>query len=161
MKLKSTLLVIIGLLLISSHTGQAQVKNLSELTVKEIMSKDYIGHSPERTQWSADSKRIFFNWNPENKKSASPYQLNINQLMPEPVERSEMQKALPVRKNLNQDKSKELISRGGDLTIVNVKKGDTLTVYSTTQRISSAQFTLSGRKVTFLIDRTVNQFSGE
>lgn len=160
MKLKTILSLSIALLIFALQPGQSQVENLSSLTIKEIMSKDYIGHSPDRVQWSADSKRIFFNWNPDGKKSSS-YQLDIKTLTPEPVDRSDMQDALPVRKNLNKDESIELISRGGDLTIVNVKKKDTLTVFSTTKRISSASFTPSGKKVTFMIDRDLYWWDNE
>ena len=153
MKLKLSFLIVTGLLTLCFQPANAQEENLSKLTIKEIMAEDYIGQSPSRIQWAADSKRIFFNWNPENKPSPSSYQVDIKTREARPIDRSEMQEELPVNKNLNKDKSLELLSRGGDLSIVDVKKGDTITVFSTTKRISSAKFTQSGRKITFMIDR--------
>ena len=83
MKLKATLTFCITLLIFALQPAQSQIENLSPLSIKEIMAKDFIGHSPERLQWSADSKKIFFNWNPENKKSSSTYQLDVKDLKPE------------------------------------------------------------------------------
>ncbi len=161
MKFKAIPLISIGLIIICFQPAHAQVENLSELSIQEIMAKDYVGISPQRIQWASDSKRIFFNWNPENKSKTSAYQLDIKTNDPVPVDPSEMQEALPARKNLNRKESLELITRGGDLSIVNVKKGDTLTVFSTTKRISSANFTLSGKKVSFIIDQDLYWWDSE
>ncbi len=161
MKLKPILFTSIWLLIIGFQSTNGQIENLSQLSIQEIMSKDYLGQSPQRIQWAADSKRVFLNWNPDNKTMASPYQVDIKTLEPIPIDRSEMQEALPIRKNLNRDESLELLTMGGDLSVVHVKKGDTLTVFSTTKRISSANFTLSGKKINFIIDSDLYWWDSE
>jgi len=159
--LKTSLVAVISLLIICFQPLSGQVENKSNLGIKEIMEEDFIGQSPQAVQWAADSKSVFFSWNPENKRMASSYRLDVKSLTPLEVDRDEMQKALPVRKNLNRDESMELIVSGGDLSIVNIKDKDTLTVFSTADRISSAEFTLSGKKVTFMIERNLYWWDSE
>ncbi len=161
MKTKTILLTIIGLLIICFQPVHSQVANLSELTIKEIMSKNFVGQSPQRIQWAADSKSVFFNWNADVKSSPETYQVDIKGLEPSTIDRSEMQEALPLKKNLNRDESLELITRGGDLSIVKVKKADTLTVFSTTKRISSANFTNSGKKISFMLEQDLFWWDSE
>ncbi len=49
------------------------------LELKKIMSGyDWIGHSPDKIRWSADSKHVFFDWNPENKAHTDLYRYDIS-----------------------------------------------------------------------------------
>ena len=153
MKTKTAFSFLTLLIFLSIQAGHSQVENLSSLSIKEIMEDDFIGNSPGRIQWSSDSKTVFFDWDPENKGSSSPYRLDLNTLKPEQADRQEMQEALPERKTLNRDESLELIARGGEISIVKTRDQDTLTAISMANRISSASFSHSGKKVSFLIDR--------
>ena len=38
----------------------------------------WMGTSPDDYRWSADSKTVFFSWNPENKNKAQPYKVKIS-----------------------------------------------------------------------------------
>lgn len=45
-----------------------------EIKLEEIMKgNEFIGHQPQNHQWSWDNKRIYFDWNPENKQGNATY----------------------------------------------------------------------------------------
>ena len=63
------------LLLISLATVAQQ--KLAPLTIEKIMSDPkWIGSSPSNPYWSADSKFLLFNWNPDKAPSDSLYYIS-------------------------------------------------------------------------------------
>ena len=53
--------IIMGLLL---TTAAAQAQEVTPLTVEKIMKdQKWLGTSPSNFRWSADSKKIYFDWN--------------------------------------------------------------------------------------------------
>jgi Tol biopolymer transport system component/pimeloyl-ACP methyl ester carboxylesterase len=146
--------IIVSLLIINglSVSGYSQTGNRSTLTIKEFMALNYEGQSPSGFQWSPDSKFVYFQWNPDKKTSESGYRINPENPVPEKVSREEMQKIRPVNKEFNQDKSLELITKDGDIYLVNCKKKDTVLVFSTSMPVSEIFFTHSGKKLVLNIN---------
>jgi dipeptidyl aminopeptidase/acylaminoacyl peptidase len=52
--------------------------NVSSLKLEEIMKgNEFIGYQPENIRWSADGKKIYFDWNPTNEPGNSVYELTL------------------------------------------------------------------------------------
>jgi dipeptidyl aminopeptidase/acylaminoacyl peptidase len=67
-------LVVFFCLLISAASAQL----LAPLTVEKIMrDQKWMGVSPSGFHWSADSKTLYFNWNPERKERRALYQVSV------------------------------------------------------------------------------------
>ena len=51
----------------------------AQLTVEKIMQDPkWMGSSPSGVFWSADSKSVYFNWNPTGAAADSSYQFSLN-----------------------------------------------------------------------------------
>ncbi|MFO0495848.1 MAG: prolyl oligopeptidase family serine peptidase [Flavobacteriia bacterium] len=54
------------------------IPNNSALSLREIMKgNEFIGYQPENIRWSADGKKIYFDWNPTNELGNSVYELTL------------------------------------------------------------------------------------
>ena len=74
-------LMLSGLLLLAGAGAGAQ-----ELTVQKIMQDPkWIGSSPDGVFWSADSKRVYFTWNPNGAPDDSLYGASVGAPHPEKV----------------------------------------------------------------------------
>ncbi len=74
MRVQSTVLILICCLMEVPVFSQT-----SDLKIDEIMKGyEWIGHSPHTPYWSADSKVIYFQWNPSNNLSDSLYQFELD-----------------------------------------------------------------------------------
>ena len=72
---KLTLLLLLAITLTSNAQ---EIKNDSELELREIMKgDDFIGHQPSYIRWCQNGEHILFNWNPENKPGNSEYIYNL------------------------------------------------------------------------------------
>src|SRR4051812_44138346 len=59
--------------------GQQTSQNNQQLSVEKIMrDQRWIGVSPSNYRWSGDSKSVYFDWNPENKRQSSTYQVGVS-----------------------------------------------------------------------------------
>lgn len=69
-------------LLFTGNIAPAQ-SSLGKLTVEKIMrDPKWIGTSPSGLSWSADSKYLFFNWNPVNAPADSMYYITTGNKVP-------------------------------------------------------------------------------
>ena len=71
--------LLVSVCLLLSFTGFSQVENQSALSVDQIMQgEDFVGYLPTRVNWSDDSQRIYFSWNPDGDTLRSTYQVDIS-----------------------------------------------------------------------------------
>jgi len=145
MKTRDLLLLMLGAFML--YPGQAQVENRSTLTIKQIMSNNFTGQSPAQIQWAPDSRYLYFQWSPSGKPDDSVYRVDPANPVLSRVPRSAMGQLRPVVKQLNADKSMELLSKEGDYYLINIKKKDTSLIFSMAKAISSAEFTHSGKRI--------------
>ncbi|MFH0761970.1 MAG: prolyl oligopeptidase family serine peptidase [Bacteroidota bacterium] len=162
MKNRTILTVLVALT--GSLIASAQVENRSVLQIKDFMATNYAGQSPSQFMWSPDSKSLYFQWNQGDKPSDSAYCVDpVNPVLTK-VHRSVLQKLREDPKNQNQDKSLEVLEKEGDYYLINLKKKDTSLIYSTSQTISSVNFTHSGKKLVLTIDNNLfllDPFTGQ
>ena len=89
--MKKTLIL---LLLVSCSYCFGQ--KLDKLTVEKIMrDPKWMGISPSNISWSIDSKKVYFNWNPENADREALYGINPADPKPEKVGLDERKAMLP------------------------------------------------------------------
>src|SRR5690606_7565856 len=61
----------------------ALAQRFDTLSVEKIMQDPkWMGVSPDRPQWSENSKTLFFTWNPELKERAESYEIQLSRHQP-------------------------------------------------------------------------------
>ncbi len=112
------------------------------LTVEKIMrDPKWIGTSPSGVSWSADSKTIYFSWNPENKTSDSVYSFSLGGSAPQKANYLETQKVNAINNCVyNNSYTQMVYTYRGDLYWVDVKGGKTTRITQTEESESNPRF---------------------
>jgi len=125
-------------------SGAVQAQQLAPLTVEKIMrDPKWMGVSPSNYRWSADSKTVFFSWNPEKKDRDQPYMVSVVNFKPEPADEKSMEKALGNAYTYNKDKTLALYEKGGDIYFYQVKNKAEIRLTNTLERESGARFLIN------------------
>ncbi|MEO8794139.1 MAG: prolyl oligopeptidase family serine peptidase [Daejeonella sp.] len=141
----------------------ASVYNLSAqqkptLTVEKIMrDPKWMGVSPSNIDWSTDSKHIYFDWNPASKDRDERFMISTHNLVPQKVTDAERQRLNRRQVNYNENKTKIIFERNGDLVFQDLKSGKETLLTQTVERESNPTFSLKGDRVFF--QRGDNLFS--
>ncbi|HNT50243.1 MAG TPA: S9 family peptidase, partial [Cyclobacteriaceae bacterium] len=127
------------LLLLISQAAWAQT--LGPLTVEKIMrDPKWIGVAPSNLNWSADSKQLYFNWNPDKNQGDSLYSITLANRAPQKVQ-PVTRRALPsFFGSFNKTFTKKLFEKSGDLFLLDVATGKITQVTNTVDRESGASF---------------------
>ena len=119
----------------------AQAQQVSPLTVEKIMrDPKWMGTAPTNYRWSADSKTIFFSWNPENKEKEQPYMANVLRNKPMATDDKNIEKEIGENYSYNKDRSLGLYEKGGDIYFFNFKTKTESRLTNTIERESVARF---------------------
>lgn len=148
---------LITLLLLSGGVVQAQ--QIAPLTVEKIMrDQKWLGVAPSNFRWSADSKTVYFDWNPENKEKEQPYQASVSGAKPVKSEEKLRDKAVGLDYEYPVNSSLGVAEKGGDLYIYNKKTHQETRLTHTIERESNAHFLANGDLV-FQRGENLFQFS--
>lgn len=129
---------ILSLLLLSAV---AQAQQAIPLTVEKIMrDPKWIGVAPTNYRWSADSKTVFFSWNPENKEKDQPYRVSVLSNKPELTDDKIVEKEIGNNYTYNKDRSLSLYEKGGDIYFYNFKNKTESRLTNTIERETAARF---------------------
>lgn len=129
---------LLGFIFISAY---AQAQQVAPLTVQKIMrDPKWMGVAPTNYRWSADSKTIFFSWNPENKEKDQAYKVSVLNNKPEVTEETAAEKAAPTNYSFNKDKSLGVYEKGGDIYLYNFKSKKESRLTNTVDRENGAYF---------------------
>jgi len=152
---------LIGLFLLASV---AKAQQVAPLTVEKIMrDPKWMGVAPSNYRWSADSKKVFFNWNPENKEKDALYSVGLSGLKPQKEDEKALEKAIGSTMTYNVTRSSALFEKGGDIYLYNPKTKAEQRLTNTIERESGAKFLQNGRisyqrgDNLFLIDLKTNE----
>ncbi|WP_316799190.1 prolyl oligopeptidase family serine peptidase [Pedobacter frigidisoli] len=130
------------LLCTGSYTFAQQI---SPLTVEKIMrDPKWMGNSPTNFRWTADSKTLYFNWNPENKAKEELYKISTVSSSPLKAAEKEDEKLLSLNYVYNKDKSLGLVEKSGDIYIRDIKSKKETRLTNTMERESSPAFLTNG-----------------
>ncbi len=119
----------------------AQAQQVAPLTVEKIMrDPKWMGVAPTNYRWSADSKTVFFTWNPENKEKEQSYMVNTLGGKPEVTDDKNIEKAIGNNYAYNKDRSLGLYEKGGDIYFYNFKTKAEHRLTNTVDRETAARF---------------------
>lgn len=129
--------------------AQKAPPNASTLTIEQIMQGEkFVGFLPENIYWSDDSRTIYFSWNPDMDTLRSTYKVTLENKTPVKVSEEE-EKDLLIYGVYNEDQTKKIYSRNGDLFLRNFTTGETVQVTNTVNRESNAQFSGDEQHIVF------------
>lgn len=122
-------------------TTAASAQQSQPLTVDYIMrDQKWLGVAPENYRWSADSKTVYFDWNPENKAKNELYQVGINANKPLLADVKNADAAIVPAYLYNADRSLALVEQAGDLFLHEFKSKKKYRLTQTTEREANASF---------------------
>jgi len=120
------------------------------LSVAKIMQNPatWVGTSPNRVSWSWDSKAIYFQWNPEQKKSDSLYRYDVDR---KKIEKVGKQERLSRVRNLRYSSDRRIAAfeQAGDIYVFNTETGESRAISLTKSRERFLAFDDSGEKLFF------------
>ena len=109
----------------------------------------WMGVSPSNIQWDANSRNVFFNWNPSSAERDEIYQISIINFTPAKVDLASRKALNRGTLIYNQNRSKILFERSGDLVLFSVKDKIETQLTKTVDRESNPTFNKNGDKVIF------------
>jgi dipeptidyl aminopeptidase/acylaminoacyl peptidase len=119
------------------------------------------GREPQRIQWSADSRWIYFNWNPPGtdwREPARPYRVRAaGGSAPERVPDAQLDSVGPLLETgeTARDRRSRVVASQGDLYIVSLPSGVVRRLTETVAAESDPHFSADGRRVFFVRDNNV------
>ncbi len=120
----------------------AKAQELGKLTVDKIMRDPvWMGTSPSNIQWSADSKTIYFQWNPEGESKSSWYYITTSNTKPQKLSKTDELNLPAFRGIFNKANTKKLFEKNGDVFLLDIKTGLVKQLTNTTERESNVSFT--------------------
>jgi dipeptidyl aminopeptidase/acylaminoacyl peptidase len=142
----------------------AQAQQVAPLTVEKIMrDQKWLGVAPSNFRWAADSKTVFFDWNPENKEKNEGYQVNVSSGKIEKVSEKLKESAIGMSYTYADNGSMGIAEKGGDIYLYNLKTKKEQRLTRTLERESNASFLKNGNVVfqrgenLFLLDLNSNE----
>jgi dipeptidyl aminopeptidase/acylaminoacyl peptidase len=141
---------LITLILIACCT-KAFAQKLETLTVEKIMrDPKWIGVSPSNIHWSDDSKKVYFNWNPENAERDELFSIAPTYIKPVKVSIGEQKSLAPQNGEWNKKHTLKVYEKNGDIYLSEPKTGKVQQLTSTTDRESNPSFSGDESKVLFM-----------
>jgi dipeptidyl aminopeptidase/acylaminoacyl peptidase len=138
-------------LILISACANAFAQKLETLTVEKIMrDPKWIGTSPSNIRWSDDSKKIYFNWNPENADMPELYSITPNDTKPQKVSLDERKALSSANSSWNKKHTIKLFEKNGDIFHSDIIKGKILQLTSTVDRESNPVFNGDENRVLFI-----------
>ncbi|MCL6523923.1 MAG: prolyl oligopeptidase family serine peptidase [Thermoflavifilum sp.] len=139
------------LLLLISFSTCLYAQTLDSLTIEQIMSDPkWIGTSPSDPFWSADGKKLYFNWNPEKAISDSLYAITLTQHQPVKVSPAERLQALAQRSGSYDHTYRNLVySQLGQIYWLHIPTGRIRQITHTAEAASHPVFSFGGKQIVF------------
>lgn len=144
-------------LLSTAVVAQKPASNQSVLNIEKIMQgPSFVGESPSGIFWSPDSKQVFFNWNPEQDTLSSLYQVGIDLAESKPVQLSSEERMQLMRGgSYSSDRSKKVVSKNGDLYMIDLNTKEVIQLTNTIASESSPQFTADDSAILYISARNI------
>ncbi len=146
---------VLWMLFFSFSMGEAQETRTAvlhpELTLEKIMADPkWIGSSPRSVRWSADSRTVYFEWNPEQGPADSLY--CVPRSGGRPVKASAgVQRELPFRYgDESPDGRLKVYEKDGDIAILDIPSMKSRKVTETAEAETSPRFVQDGKKISFI-----------
>ncbi|HVW12985.1 MAG TPA: prolyl oligopeptidase family serine peptidase [Mucilaginibacter sp.] len=126
-------------------------QQLAPLTVEKIMrDPKWMGVSPSDIHWSDDSKKIYFNWNPDKKDRDELFSITTGNTNPQNASLDERRELIPEYGEWNKKHTIKLFEKNGDIYLENVAKGKIVQLTSTIEHESNPRFSGNESEVLFI-----------
>jgi len=123
----------------------ARAQQIAPLTVEKIMrDQKWLGTSPSDYRWSADSRKVYFSWNPENKDKAQLYQVYIAAGKPVKADSLAADQEIIPQYAYNREHNLGLAEQSGDLYLYDLKTKIKHRLTNTLEEESNAVFLTNG-----------------
>ncbi len=138
------------LYLLLAAPGMSYAQKLEKLTVDKIMSdQSWIGNTPDNISWSEDSKKIYFDWNPDNLSRTPLYMITPTNLKPQKVSETERPTGGSAGGVFNKKRTLKLTAKNGDIFLQDVATGTSRQLSNTIEAESTPRFTQDESSVIF------------
>lgn len=129
---------------------------LAPLTVEKIMrDPKWMGTSPSGVSWSADSKTVYFNWNPENAPGDSLYSITLQDRTPKKVGLQERLNMPGRLLRFNKTKTRFTYEKNGDLYLYDAGTKKTSQITNTVGRELAPYFSGDDKKIIFSLEQNI------
>lgn len=136
--------------------GGLRAQSLGELSVEKIMrDPKWIGTAPTSITWSANSKTVYFNWNPERAAADSLYKISLQNHTPQKVSKQERLSLPSSFGTYNKSFTQMLYEKNGDLFLLNAASGKVTQLTNTVDRESGATFSGDEKKIIYSVDQNL------
>jgi dipeptidyl aminopeptidase/acylaminoacyl peptidase len=120
------------------------------LTIEKIMrDPKWIGVSPSNIRWSDDSKKVYFEWNPQSEYRGSVYSITANNTIPQKVGMEEQRNFPGYSGAWNKKHTERVYVKSGNIFLEDVKTGKTTQLTNTTDRMDNPSFSADENKILF------------
>ena len=148
---------IFTILLLSGCSG-VFAQSLAPLSIEKIMRDPrWIGVAPSNIRWSDDSKKIYFNWNPENAERDQLFAITPTDIKPAKVSLDERKAMVPEYGDWNKKHTLKVFEKNGDVFLSDLVNGKITQLTNTAEREGSPAF--SGDETKIIFTRGENLFS--
>ena len=151
-----------SLFLASGLSAQTPGSEAFEFSIPSIMrGPEIYGREPQRVQWSADGRWLYFQWNPPGTDWREPARLYrvraTGGAAPERVPDAQLDSvsALLETGDVARDRRSRVVSAQGDLYIVSLPSGSVRRLTQTVAEERDPHFSADGRRVFFVRENNV------
>jgi dipeptidyl aminopeptidase/acylaminoacyl peptidase len=138
-------------LLLLTISASALAQKLETLTVEKIMrDPKWIGISPSNIRWSDDSKKVYFDWNPNNADRDELFSITPADIKPVKVSIVEQKEIAAPFGKWNKKHTLKVYEKNEDIYISEPKTGKTEQLTNTTDRESNPTFSGDESKILFI-----------
>lgn len=140
----------LSMLLLIAVSTHAFAQKLDKLTVEKIMrDPKWFATSPENIYWRDDSKKIYFDWNPDKAERSVLYSITLSNTTPAKVSLDE-RKAMPGDGEWNKKHTIKLYEKNGDIFLYDIPKEKTVQLTHTVDRESNPRFAGNENNILFI-----------
>jgi len=141
---------LITLILITACTNSFAQK-LDTLTVEKIMrDPKWIGVAPSNIRWDDDSKKIYFDWNPQNEYKDMLYYITTSNTDPEKLTAEEKHDLVPDNGKWNKTHTKKIYVKNGDIFLEDIRSNKITQLTGTGDKESNPTFNGAEDEVLFM-----------
>jgi dipeptidyl aminopeptidase/acylaminoacyl peptidase len=129
---------------------QSFAQKLDTLTIEKIMrDPKWIGVAPDNIRWGDDSKKIYFEWDPQNEFRSSMYAVTTTDINPQKVSVDEQRDLVPGNGKWNKNHTLKVYDKNGDVFLEDIKSGKSIQLTNTTDRENNPTFNAAEDAVLF------------
>jgi len=110
----------------------------------------WIGVAPSNVRWDDDSKRVYFDWNPQNEYKDALYYITTSNTDPERLTTEEKRDLIPDNGKWNKKHTQKVYVKNGDIFLEDIRSGKITQLTGTGDKESNPTFNGAEDEVLFM-----------